>query len=71
MIGVEATTCYCYQCGKAFRPEVKDKWVFQRNVRKADREKGAGNESKRYFCSWRCMRDYDNRRFVPYMASNL
>lgn len=67
MIGIEATTCYCYQCGKAFRPAVKDKWEFQRSVRKSERVK---NETKRYFCSWRCMRDYDNR-FSPRRALNF
>ena len=40
---------YCYQCGKEFFPAMPEKWAYRRTDKRI-----------RMFCSWHCMRAYDN-----------
>lgn len=40
---------YCFQCGKEFFPPMPEKWAYRRQEKRL-----------REFCSWHCMRDYDN-----------
>lgn len=53
--------CECFRCGKAFYPEKREIWAYQRYAYKVDR---TGSEKRRFFCSWRCLRAYD-REYVP------
>ena len=53
--------CKCYRCGKEFYPEIKENWAYQRYAYKGER---VGQETRRFFCSWGCMRAYD-REYVP------
>lgn len=43
----------CHQCGKRF--ESGTEWAY-----KCDKQKG--KKGKYYFCSWRCLRQFDRTR---------
>lgn len=39
----------CHKCGKLFIASSPEEWVYKRRI----------NNYPKYFCSWKCLRDYD------------
>ena len=48
--------CTCFTCGKVFVPPLKTMWAYKRTSKENFRLNG---ESRLYFCSYGCMRQYD------------